>query len=134
MWFTEYGLGTGLVGGVINPTTRVITEFPIVIPGVSEKSAEGITAGPHGNMWLSESEAGRVTEIDVNSHAITGFPAPASSDGPGPITLGPDGNLWFIDLSGNAIGEVSDSADVQPRRPRRRRSRRRRTRRRPASR
>jgi virginiamycin B lyase len=114
MWFTEMVPGTTGRVGLMNPTTRVIKEVPITVPGVSENGPFGISAGPGGNMWLSEVESGEVTEIDVNSHATTGFAPPASSNGVGQLTQGPGGSLWFIDLNGNAIGEVSDAAVVPP--------------------
>ena len=113
MWFTESEYGTGQVG-LINPTTHVFTEVPIIIPGVSDSNPEGITVGLGGNMWFTEDGSDQVTEIDVSSHNITNYQLPDSSAGGGLITLGPDGNLWFLDLNGNAVGEVSDSAVAQP--------------------
>ncbi len=114
MWFTESVYGVGQVG-LINPSTRVITEIPITIPDVSDSEPEGITAGPDGNMWFTETGSYNVTEIDVNSYATTNYPlTDDSSYGAGPITLGLDGNLWFLDLNGGAVGEVSGFGNVQP--------------------
>ena len=84
MWFNESEYGTGQVG-LINPTTHVFTEIPIIIPRVSDSDPEGITAGPDGNMWFTEDGSDQVTEIDVSSHNITNYPLPDSSAGGGPI-------------------------------------------------
>jgi hypothetical protein len=114
MWFTEvYGIDQV---GLINPTTRAITEIPLSILGEGDSHPVGLTAGVDGNMWLTESLEPFVTEIDVNSHALTDYPLPDSVYGAYQIAMGPDGNLWFIDATGNgaAIGEVSGSAVVQP--------------------
>jgi len=118
MWFLESNYGDDQVAE-INPTTRVITEFPIPIMynnADSDARPEGIAAGPDGNVWFTESGSNDVLQIDVHSHAITGYSLSEfdGSEGPGPITLGPDGNLWFLDLNGDAVGEVSGSAVVQP--------------------
>jgi hypothetical protein len=66
----------------------VITEFPASSGGVPF----GITAGPDGNLWFTESLAnilGRMTPTG----AVTLFTVPGSLEGL--ITAGPDGNLWF---------------------------------------
>jgi streptogramin lyase len=115
MWFTEDNYANGQVG-LINPTTRAITEIPISDDFESDSEPLGLTAGADGNMWLTNSADSNVTEIDVNSHSLTDYPLPDSSGGAYQITLGPDGNLWFTgeNENGSAIGEVSGSAVVQP--------------------
>src|SRR5262249_24995658 len=58
----------------------------------------GITAGPDGNLWFTESvgKIGRITPAGT----ITEFPIPTAGSAPYRITAGPDGNLWFTELSG----------------------------------
>jgi hypothetical protein len=45
--------------------------------------------------------------INPTTHAITEYPIPYASAGPGEITAGPDGNLWFTDSGNNSIGVVT---------------------------
>ena len=116
MWFTETGDGSTQVG-LINTTTRVISEFPVTIADIGVTEPQGLTAGPDGNMWYTEEGDGgstEVAEIDAHSHATTNDPLPANSYGANLITLGPDGNLWFVDTEGNGVGEVSGFADANP--------------------
>ena len=64
----------------------------------------GITAGPDGNMWFTEtlpnSKIGRITPAGV----VAQFAVPTPQSSPLGITTGPDGNLWFIENHGNKIG------------------------------
>lgn len=82
VWFAEDVAQIGM----INPTTSVISEFPI------SHSVRFITAGPDGNIWFTSDDAAMVGMIDVTTHAVSEFSAPADPYG---ITSGPDGNLWF---------------------------------------
>src|SRR5438128_2358664 len=82
-----------------------ITEFPVP---TSSSHPAGITAGPDGNLWFTESNANQIGRI-TTSGGFTEFPLPTtcgSSFGCEPIgiTAGPDGNLWFTEGGGNKIG------------------------------
>ena len=124
IWFTESVPNSGKTGfvsssvGVINTTTqKYITEFST--PASSQPS--GITSGPDGNIWFTESAAGAIGIVNVNSVSDPtqdklGSPIPiptlgqtggvVSSPDPQGITTGPAGNnVWFVDGAG-AIGEV----------------------------
>ncbi|HXB69236.1 MAG TPA: IPTL-CTERM sorting domain-containing protein [Candidatus Acidoferrales bacterium] len=71
----------------------VITEFS----GVS--APFGITAGPDGALWFTESFAdriGRITTAGVITEYSTGITPGSTPDG---IAAGPDGALWFTDRS-----------------------------------
>src|SRR5438128_4383881 len=72
----------------------------------------GITAGPDGNLWFTESDQvgniGRITPTGM----ITEFPVPTPSSFPNGITAGPDGNLWFVEHAGNKIGRITTSGAV----------------------
>jgi streptogramin lyase len=86
-----------------------IVEFPL--PPLSSGGSQGaaaITAGPDGNVWLSDSIAGNVGNIAPNG-AVTEFPTPFHDAGP--ITRGPDGNLWFA--TGGQFG-TGDIARITP--------------------
>jgi virginiamycin B lyase len=92
MWFVEE-IGNQI--GRITPS-GVVTEFPIPTPG---SRPTGITAGPDGNLWFTESryetpganKIGRITPSGV----ITEYSVPTGGGGPFAITLGPDGNLFL---------------------------------------
>ncbi len=71
-----------------------ITEFPL--PSGSF-APYGITAGPDGNLWFTESGANAIGMINPTTHAISSFTVPTANAGPYGITAGPDGNLWFTE-------------------------------------
>jgi streptogramin lyase len=61
----------------------------------------GITAGPDGNLWFTESQADKIASINPTTHVIQEFHIPNGLHGPANIITGPDGNLWFT-LAGRA--------------------------------
>src|SRR5260221_6153746 len=86
--------GVGLLSLSTAPTwaaAGTVTEF-----NVPSGTAFGITAGPDGNLWFTDS-AGAIGRI-TPSGSITLFPVPASR--PEGSTAGPDCNLWFTDDAG----------------------------------
>src|SRR5258706_11292943 len=85
-----------------------ITEFPV--PTSSSQPA-GITAGPDGNLWFTESNANKIGRI-TTSGGFTEFPVPTTSSDPIGITAGPDGNLWFAETAGNKIGRITTTGVV----------------------
>jgi hypothetical protein len=86
-------------------TAGVITEYPT--PTVYSVP-EGITAGPDGALWFTESEGpniGRITTTGV----ITEYPVTGEPVG---ITAGPDGALWFTEWFGAAIGRITTAGVI----------------------
>src|SRR6266536_966035 len=73
----------------------------------------GITAGPDGNLWFTETATNKIGRI-TTAGGITEVPLPATCastyhcglDG---ITAGPDGNLWFTEFNVNTIGRITPS-------------------------
>jgi streptogramin lyase len=70
---------------------------------LAEETLGGITAGPDGNLWFTEtdlaatpspSKIGRITPKGV----VTEFPVSPTNALLGSITAGPDGNLWFVEF------------------------------------
>ena len=59
----------------------------------------GITAGPDGALWYSESSANKIGRILPTGVTNTEFPIPTAGGGPAGITTGPDGNLWFAEFN-----------------------------------
>jgi streptogramin lyase len=138
LWFTEnfyqvsLGTSTRLAGarvGRITPDGRV-TEFALPVP---ESLPSGITVGPDGNLWFTETAPGAGIGRITPDGQITEFPVPAGggvvSDFPtrvaGGITTGPDGNLWLIGagkigqfiLNGAGASGAAHSAPPAPRPP-----------------
>ena len=78
-------------------TSGALAWYPI--SPTSTKYLNGITSGPDGALWFTETATiGRIT----TSGALTEFPLPSSL--PLKITSGPDGALWFTD--GGLMGRI----------------------------
>lgn len=85
----------------------------------------GITLGPDGNIWFTESPllptasatkgrkvtAGKVVRL-TSSGAFTEFPIRANATGLGGIITGPDCNLWIATSGANAILKMTTSGTV----------------------
>ncbi len=81
---------------------------------VSGLIPSGITAGPDGNLWFTES--GAIGKIDPATGVITQFPIAPVTFGTlledGVITTGPDGNLWFGYVNGDELGMINPTTDA----------------------
>jgi len=93
----------------IPPATPAITEFSAGITASS--SPFGIAAGPDGNLWFAESNAGKIGRITPGG-TVTEYPTSAANSGPFGITAGPDGNLWFTEQTGNKIGRITTAGAI----------------------
>jgi streptogramin lyase len=93
------GAVAGLVGQGLAQT---VTEFPIPTAG---SLPSGITVGPDGALWFTESGAGKIGRI-TTAGAITEFPLPTPTSQPNGITTGPDGALWFAESLGG-VGRMT---------------------------
>jgi virginiamycin B lyase len=89
-----------------------LTQFPIPTP---VSNPLGITLGPDGNLWFTESNAykigritpaGGLTEFSFESKSLPPFGMPVI------IAAGPDGALWFTEESTKRIGRVTTAGDV----------------------
>ena len=100
---------------VLKLPQAAVTEFPIPTAG---SAPYGIVIGADGNLWFTESKAGKIGRI-TPAGQITEFPIPAGYAYPSEITAGPDGNLWFVQdlpnasLGGTyAIGRITTTGDI----------------------
>jgi streptogramin lyase len=71
----------------------------------------GITAGPDGNLWFTETSTStfrgdQIARITPDGQ-ITEFATPTPYGQPTFITAGPDGNLWYSENAMNQIGRVT---------------------------
>jgi virginiamycin B lyase len=87
---------------------QTITEFPIPTAG---SSPVGITAGPDGNLWFTETVANQIGRI-TTAGVITEFAIPVVPSQPNDITAGADGNLWFTEYLGNRIGRITTAGVI----------------------
>ncbi len=124
MWFTESvpnSGGTGFVSsavGVINANSPPSYVEEFALPAASQPS--GITEGPDGNIWFTETGTGDIGFVNVAglsspSQYTLGPALPIPTTGetggvlgnPAPVgIIATATNLWFADESG-AIGEVN---------------------------
>jgi len=122
IWFTESPhryfpntMGEGEGGpaiGRITPSGQ-ITEFPL--PEGYE--AAGITAGPDGNLWFTEENAGAVGRItpggQIREFLVPQISTPTGLKPPGitsGITSGPGHGLWFT--AEHMIGRITPSGNI----------------------
>jgi streptogramin lyase len=107
LWFLRTNTGAKANGRVGKMTqTGAVTEYELT-PPAGHSSPEEITAGPDGNMWVTDGGNTKYSAIwkITPSGAITKFTLPTGSS-PQAITAGPDGNLWFAD-GGRKIGKIT---------------------------
>jgi streptogramin lyase len=104
-------------------TSGTLSEYPL--PFGYNSDARGITAGPDGNVWFTEtrcaqcdpSAPGQIPDDGATigkitpQGAITEFTLADYHAGPRSITSGPDGNLWFTE-DANKIGRISPTGAV----------------------
>jgi streptogramin lyase len=118
LWFTEtqpsadQGQPDQSLIGRMTPEGKIQT-FPLP---TTNTLLTGITSGPDGNIWFTESANintssastfyGKIGYITPQGQ-INEFLLPAVNSDPLMITNGPDGNLWFTDPYTNHIGRIS---------------------------
>jgi streptogramin lyase len=73
-------------------------------------SPAGITTGPDGNMWFTNSATDTIGRITATG-TVDSFTG-AGIDGPNDVTTGPDGNLWFTNYANSTIGRITPSGSV----------------------
>lgn len=89
----------------------VFNEYPIP---TADSQPYGITVGPDGNLWFTESgsdKIGRITTTGVvnGEYAI---PVPSRASTPTRIVTGPDNALWFTENSSDKIGRLTTAGTL----------------------
>ena len=88
------------------------TSFTNAVKGTASSNPTDITAGPDGNLWFTEFNAGRVAKI-TTAGVVTEFSAGITAGAnPYDITAGPDGNLWFTEWVFNKIGKITTAGTI----------------------
>jgi streptogramin lyase len=102
---TVFGAGTAHAAPYF-----AFTAFPISF-GLNTNPTH-ITAGPDGNLWITEdagNRIGRMTPTGVLSQFSSGLASGSAPDG---ITPGPDGNLWFTEGGARGIGRITPAGVI----------------------
>lgn len=115
MWFTE--LNSNKIGR-LDLGTDAFAEFTIPNPvcavdiGVFSTRPEGITAGPDGNLWFTETcqQNERIGEVTTTG-SFTQYAITTGSD-PEHITSGPDGALWFTEQFASQLGRITTAGQL----------------------
>lgn len=104
-----------------SPPAHSMKSAPLSVGTITEYSIPtfnsepvGITTGPDGNLWFTESHGNRIGTITTNGQ-ITEYKLPHAKSEPENITAGPDGTLWFTEFSsvyGNRIGKITTSGQI----------------------
>jgi streptogramin lyase len=89
VWFTAGSIakGTNRVGKIT--MSGVITEYAMAGRGY----LEGITSGPDGHLWVTDSDEGKVLKV-TTAGVVAGEYSPNGHVWAGIVT-GPDGRIWF---------------------------------------
>jgi virginiamycin B lyase len=74
-------------------------------------AAVALTAGPSGDMWVSE-WYGKIGEIRMPDGPIREFQTGGPDKDAIGLTMGADRNLWFVARDGGAIGEMRSSGST----------------------
>jgi virginiamycin B lyase len=99
---------SGAVVGAKQAISQTITEFPLPTPG---SNPAGITAGPDGALWFTETGANKIGRITTTGE-VTEFPLPEPNSYPFCITVGPDGALWFTEQLVYRIGRITTDGAI----------------------
>ena len=67
----------------------------------------GITTGPDGNLWFTNSGSGQIGKLDALTHQVSLVNLPNPGCKPVGITTGPDGNLWFTEEVDGKLGVMT---------------------------
>ena len=103
---------TGVAVAGQPPTSLSITEY-----GVPTSSAApfGITNGPDGALWFTESNGNKIGRASV-AGSITDYSLPGLNAAPLPDPLGitsvPDAALWFTEQQRNRIGRITTTGVI----------------------
>ncbi len=104
MWY----LARGTLGRVA--MNGEVTEFSVP----TGYFAEGLAAGPDGNLWFTRREdtgTDAIVRVTPSGQSIA-FPLPNRESGPSGIAAGPDGNLWFSEYFGGRVGRITPQGEL----------------------
>ncbi|HEX5853552.1 MAG TPA: hypothetical protein VFY36_10715, partial [Solirubrobacteraceae bacterium] len=88
-------------------TAEALDEYPLTPAG---SAPSGITLGPDGNVWFSDSGDGRVGKV-TPSGGITEYPTGFGSWVTS-VAKGADGNIWFTSAASFKVGKITPTGTV----------------------
>lgn len=111
---------TGIQAAVLSHLSHTKRNAPLVAGTISEyliptphSEPVGITSGPDGNLWFTESYGNKIGMITTGGQ-FTEYALPNAESEPENITTGPCGDgtqcLWFTEFAGNRIGKITTGA------------------------
>jgi virginiamycin B lyase len=106
LWFTEKFANQ--IAAI--STAGTIGEFPVPAPTASSGPI-GITGGPDGNAWFTESTKSAIGNISLLV-AATDTPLSGAGDFPYGIASGSDGALWFTEQKTGTVGRITTGGVV----------------------
>jgi virginiamycin B lyase len=133
LWFTD---NSAVISRICASTNRPAGCPSIgTIAGYSVPTANsyptGITAGPDGALWFTESSVNNIGRINtsgsvptcpspipnppscsVSTPCFCEYPVPTANSYPTSISAGPDGALWFTEFLGEKIGRICPTTSV----------------------
>jgi streptogramin lyase/Ca2+-binding RTX toxin-like protein len=116
LYFTELGVGRiGTINPLAGSDALILASLSqsAVVPSGAGAGVSGITFGPDGNIWFTESDVDRVGTINPTLTTITEFIAGITAGAaPEGIVSGPDGALWFTETLANKIGRITTAGMV----------------------
>ncbi|MDQ4108331.1 MAG: Virginiamycin B lyase [Actinomycetota bacterium] len=105
VWVTSQGFGLILQ---ISLTGEVVEHR---LPDPAARPA-GITVGPDGALWFTESSANKIGRMTTDGVLTDEFPIPTPDSAPVRIVTGPDDNLWFTEENGSRIGRITVDGEI----------------------
>ena len=96
-------LAAAVLGGATGLSAQSFVEFPLPTAAAGPRA---IVAGPDGNLWFTESDAGKIGRITPDGSVVE-YPLPSAAAEPWRIAAGPDGALWFTNRNSGSIGRVT---------------------------
>jgi hypothetical protein len=87
---------------------QTFTEYPIP---TANSRPEGITTGPDGALWFSESNVNKIGRV-TTAGVITEFTLLSVGSAPWRITMGPDAALWFAEWNAGKIGRITTAGVI----------------------
>lgn len=98
-----------LVSGWLTAATALtIAEYATP---TSNSSPSGVTTGPDGALWFTETSANQIGRITA-AGVVTEYPVVTAAAQPYGIVTGSDGALWFTELNANKIGRITISGVI----------------------
>jgi streptogramin lyase len=116
IWADEFGL-TGVVQESVDEFTFGGGTLDLgpsdALPSPDQlASPDGITLGPDGNAWITETAASAIRNLTAEGVFGSDNPTRTANAAPAGIVVGIDNNLWFAETAGNAIAQYDPSTNV----------------------